>query len=157
MWSAKDPTQPVTRQETTTTHRNWRAIIRKSSTPSVHSAGITRGDKDSCAQTAAPAGSDAAAQAPSPRSGCGRTRRVDGGRGRSAIDEALGPGDLFLRAMGDPQGLVRLETRLVLHDAIPGDAEAGEHRSEGGQAAHDHGPLQCADPRRDEGARQGGG
>src|SRR5215813_5176587 len=81
-----------------------------------------------CAQSAAPAYAGAASQAPSPRSGRCRTRRVDGGRGRPAIDDALGPGDLVLRAMGDHQELVRLERRLVLHNAIPGDAETGERR-----------------------------
>src|SRR5215831_18577268 len=86
-----------------------------------------------CAQSAAPAYAGAASQAPSPRSGRCRTRRVDGGRGRPAIDDALGPGDLVLRAMGDHQELVRLERRLVLHNAIPGDAETGERRPEGGQ------------------------
>src|SRR4030095_10907761 len=46
---------------------------------------------------------------------------------------------------------------LVLHDAVPGDPEAGERRPQGGQAADDHGPLQRADPRRGEGPRQDDG
>src|SRR5215471_575146 len=90
-----------------------------------------------CAQSAAPAYAGAASQAPSPLSGRCCTRRVDGGRGRSAIDDAFGPRHFLRRAMGDHQELVRLEGGLILYDAVPGEAEAGERRPEGRQAADD--------------------
>src|SRR5215471_3558908 len=107
-----------------------------------------------CAQSAAPACAGAASQALSPLSGRCRTRCVDGGRGRPAIDDAFGPRHFLRRTMGDHQELVRFDSRLVLHDAVPGDAEAGERRPEDGQASDDHGPLQRADQGGHEGTRQ---
>src|SRR5262245_8410580 len=110
-----------------------------------------------CAQSAAPACAGAASQAPSPLSGRCRARRVDSSRGRSAIDDAFGPRYFLRRAMGDHQELVRLESGLVLHDAVPGDAEAGERRPEGGHAADDQGPLQRTGHGGPEGPRQDDG
>ena len=62
-------------------------------------------------------------------------------RRASRLHNALRLGHLIRRAMGQDEELVRLDRRLVFHDAILRDASATQSRADRAQSAYYHGAL----------------